>query len=133
MADQESNQNTTRLEPGSPARFGAWAGMLVGVAAFIWGVSRFFVAEPPSAVYSLAFVVAGLLNTLCCMLSLVRSRMAWAFAVSLNGTAAVLFLFGIPQVRDGLGTKTVFAAAPCLVFAIITALLVTGSDQYEQR
>lgn len=125
-----SNAEGNRLAAGSPARYGAYAGIVVALGSAGWGLSRFFIDNPPSTVYCLAFVIGGFLGIMLNLFTLVRSRIGWAFAISLNGTAAVVFLFGIPQVRDGLGVDTVVAAIPCIIFGAITTALVGGYEDF---
>jgi hypothetical protein len=118
------------IEGKSPAFIGAAAGILVGLLVFGYGIMSFFETVPPPLPKSIAMVGLGFLEMLLCFYSMRRARVAWSFAVSLNGVATVLFLFGAPQVRDAFDVTMVLGLLPMLVFLVITTLLVAAGDEY---
>lgn len=118
------------IEGKSPGFIGAAAGILVGLLVFGYGIMSFIDVEPPPMPKSIAMVVLGFLQMVLCFYSMRRVRVAWAFAVSLNGVAAVLFLFGAPQVRNAFDVSMVLGLLPTVVFIAITALLVAASNEY---
>ena len=54
--------------------------------------------------------------------SIYRMRVAWAFALSLNGTAAAVLLFAAPKIRDSANISLTVGLLPCLVLAAIVVL-----------
>ncbi len=119
------------ISTSSPAFGGAVLGMLLGLAFLGWSVYGVFGTPRPPAVLSIVMISAALIDILLCWGALRRSRGGWAFACSLNGSMAVVYLFGIPHVRDGLSVHVSIAVVPFLAFAMATALLAAGSREFE--
>jgi hypothetical protein len=115
------------------ARIGAGMAMALGVCLLSFGVYTFVRAEPTPAPFSLALVLGGALGVVLGWLSLRGNRPAWAFALSLNGTAFVMFLFGVARVRDGTGLHLALAMVPALAYGFTTLMMALGSDEYEPR
>jgi hypothetical protein len=124
MADTRS-----MLPASSPARFGSYLGLAAGVVLAGFGLRMLFGDTDKPMPFQLAVLLAGGLELLLGVLTLRRSRAAWAFALSLNGTMAVLFLFGAPQLRDAFGVSMIVGMLPTVGFAVITTLLATGSEE----
>ncbi len=115
----------------SPAFPGALLGMIAGLVAFGFGCLGLF--GPESAMplpQGIALVVGGLINWSTCFFALRRVRLAWAFALSLNGTCILVFIFGAPKVRDAWDTNTAVGYLPAIIFLMITVLLAAASDEY---
>jgi len=105
--------------------------MMAGLVAFGFGCLGLF--GPSSTMpmpQGIALVVAGLINWSSCFFALKRVRLAWAFALSLNGTAVLVFIFGAPKVRNAWHTTTVVGYLPAIIFLAITILLATSSEEY---
>ncbi len=111
----------------SPIRVGAYLGVAIGVACIVYGVMTFTDNKPVP--YSLGFLIAGIVELFSCWYAMRGSRIAWSFAVSLTGTGAFVFLFGIPKVRDGLGVGTAIAVVPFFVLALTTAFLIATDEE----
>ncbi|HUH05889.1 MAG TPA: hypothetical protein VML75_28060 [Kofleriaceae bacterium] len=118
------------IEGNSPGFIGAAAGILVGLLVFGYGVMSFMDVSPPPLPKSVAMVVLGFLEMVLCFYAMRRVRVAWSFALSLNATAAVIFLFGAPKVRDAFAIDMVLSLVPTLVFIAITALLAVAAEEY---
>ena len=58
--------------------------------------------------------------------------MAWAFAASLHGTSALVFLFGSFKLRDVVGIPLAVAGVPFVLFGAVAVLLAVTWDEYEQ-
>lgn len=78
---------------------------------------------------AIALLIAGAIQGAVCTLTLRRNRAAWAFALSLNGTLGLVFLFGAPKVRDSLESSLVIGLLPCVAFAVITILLALNAEE----
>ena len=120
--DQPGNQ--------SYAHIGAYLGIATAIAILAYTFNMFFTGSEDPMPFKLAGLVVGGLQLLLCVQSLQKKRAAWAFALSLNGTLAVVFLFGAPKVRDGLDLSLMLSMLPCISFAVITSLLATGADDF---
>jgi hypothetical protein len=116
----------------SPGFAGAALGMLIGVGLFGYGMWTFFAPTPTPMPQSIALVVAGFVNWISCFYTMRRIRVAWAFALSLNGTGSVLFLFGAPKVRDAFETNLGIGILPMVLFLATTVLLAAASDEMEK-
>jgi hypothetical protein len=101
--------------------------MVVGVAMGLLGLWMLVRDPAPPIPLSIAFLVVAAVEIATGLFTLKVVRIAWAFGSSLNGTAAVVFLFGAPKVRDALQVHIALALIPCLVFGAITVLLALGS------
>ena len=113
------------------ARYGCYLGLLAGLALAGYGLSILVSGTAQSLPFKLAFLAGGVLECVLCVHALRRSRVGWSFATALSGTAAVVFLFGAPKVRDGLEVSIALGFIPCLVFSVITVLLALGFEDYQ--
>lgn len=118
------------LRAGAPGRIGAYLGGLAGVGLAVLG--GYLIATgsdlPPAVL--VALVLVGGIEVVCAVLAVRLSRVAWAFALSINGTAGVIFLFGAPKLRDAAEISIGAALAPALIFAIVTTFYAASSDEY---
>jgi hypothetical protein len=117
------------LSSTSPARFGSYLGILAGVVLGGFGLRMLFGDSDKPIAFQLAVFLAGGLEVLLAVLTVRRSRAAWAFALSLNGTLAAIFLFGAPQLRDAFGISMIVGMLPTVGFAVITTLLAMSSEE----
>ena len=120
--------NVSALSSQSPARWGAYLGLFCGCTCLVYGASTLGQSRPLP--YSIAFLLCGVVELATCWFTIFRRRIAWSFAVSLNGTGALIFLFAIPKVRDGFGVPAILAVLPFFVLTLTTILLSLGNDEY---
>ncbi|HWN69549.1 MAG TPA: hypothetical protein VNM90_18030 [Haliangium sp.] len=117
------------LPANSPARFGSYGGLLAGLVLAGFALRMLFGGSDKPMPFQLAVLLAGALQVFLCGLTLRRSRAAWAFALSLNGTLAAIFLFGAPQLRDAYGVSMIVGMLPTVGFGVITTLLAMSSEE----
>jgi threonine/homoserine efflux transporter RhtA len=122
--------SSTQPGPSSPLRFAALLGGLVGVGLFGLGLSLLFRSATPNLPLGIAVLILGFLETVLAWYAVKRSRPAWAFALSVNGTSLLVFLFGAPKVRDASGLPIGVALIPPVVFAVVLALYAMSADEY---
>lgn len=121
---------TATLKAGSPARWAAYIGLMIGVGLIgLGGANLAGVGKQPIPL-SVALVVLGVIELVTSWFSLRVVRSAWAFACSINGTMAVVMLFGAPKVRDTVEVFIGVALIPSFVFAVVTLLYAMASDDY---
>ncbi len=80
-----------------------------------------------------ALMLLGVSNVILGALALYRNRIAWSFALSLNGTLCVVFLFGAPKIRDAAAIGLGLAVAPAFIFGLTTTLLGLSGADYDSR
>ena len=122
---------TDWLESRSPAFVAAGIGMLAGVCLFGYGIWGLFAVEPLAGPLAVALILGGALEWLFCFLAVRRSRLGWAFALSMNGVGFSVFLFGAPKVRDGFETNLGLGLLPAIAFFVVTILFAISSDEYR--
>jgi len=105
-------------------------GFAVGVCFFVYGVYLMFLGDKPMP-FAFTMLIGGAVNSLVSAYALRRSRVAWSFALSLNGVAAVVFLFGAPKIRDGLDLHILIALMPCIALSVATVMYWLAADQFE--
>jgi hypothetical protein len=115
---------------GTDGVVGAWLGIAAGLACFAYGLVGLF--DPETALpLAIAFLGAGFLDGVLCFFALRRSRPAWSFAVSLNGTGFLITLFRAIQLGGEFTGVDASAIALCLVFLLATIFLAMASRDYE--
>jgi hypothetical protein len=117
------------LPASAPGRFGSYLMLVAGVVLAGFALRMLFGDSDKPVPFQLAVLLAGAVQGLLGVLTLRRSRAAWAFALSLNGTLAALFLFGAPQLRDAFDISMIVGMLPAVGFAVITTLLAMSSDE----
>jgi hypothetical protein len=116
-----------------PARVAAYLTALLGLGLLAAGISGFARAHPPALALTVALIITGAVDLALGWFLLRRSRLAWAFAASLNGTNALVFLFGSFKLRDVIGIPLAVAGVPFVLFGAVAVLLAVTWDEYEQR
>jgi hypothetical protein len=116
------------LPSKSPARLGSLLAMLAGVLLGYFALDMLITGSDMPVPFQLAVLFAGVLQLLLSWQTLRRSRAAWAFALSLNGTLAAIFLFGAPQLRDAFDISMIVGMLPAVGSGVITTLLAMGSE-----
>jgi hypothetical protein len=125
-----SRQNSGTRAGATARRLAAALGCALGPALAACGVWTALGAAAPLP-FSVALLVVGGLEALLAWLLLRRSRSAWAFMASLNGTVFVVTLFGAPKLRDVFELSLGLALLPALVFGTLTLLLALASEEIE--
>ncbi len=120
----------SRLPGESLARWASYASIALGVLLVFHGGQQMFSDAPPPVPYTVCVVLIGLAEALLPFLVLRGSRPAWSFLVSLNGTMAVVTLFGGPRIRDTFDVPFAVALIPCVVFGVVTTLAAMASDDF---
>jgi len=123
-----ADPTTNTLPSGSPARWAALLGVMLGVAMVLFGVWLMTTTLPLPL--SGAFIIGGLIESTTSWFSLRAVRSAWAFACSLNGTLFLLFLFGAPNLRDRADVAMGIALLPAFAFGVLALLYALSSDDY---
>jgi hypothetical protein len=124
----------TSLETGSAGWIGSIGAALLGVVLLGFGGYALFERGPTLRPLSIALILTGAAQIILGWRSIaVRSRGAWSFLMSINGTLFVVFLFGSPKLRDEFHTPLGVALIPCVLFAIVTVMLSLSAREYERR
>jgi len=124
-ADKTKSSDTGLLLPA------AAGGLLAGVVLFAAGLYSMIGAQPPPMPLSVALAIVGFGNGLASFHALRRTRLAWAFATSINGTLAFVFVLAAPKLRDVFTVSLGLAAIPAVVLITITTLLALSAPDFE--
>ena len=127
----DSRMRTT-LSIASTGWWGALVGIGLGLALFALGLATALRADPMPLPLTIALCVAGALEASLCWLTMRRVRVAWAFATAIGGTAAVVFLFSAPKIRDALEVSLAVALVPAAIGAIVATLLATAAGEMSR-
>jgi hypothetical protein len=129
MTEQAIESSSGRLLPNSPAFFASVFGILIGVALIGFAAYLMSATNTPIAM-DLALIVIGLSECAASFYTLQRMRVAWSFALSLNGTAFVVFLFSAPRIRDAAEVSIAVALVPCLIFGALVLMHSLHSEEF---
>ena len=116
------------LEPGSPGWMGAAIGIALGLGLLALSASSLFREVPLPTPLVVALCVIGTLEAILGLYTIKRVRIAWAFSTAIGATAAVVFLFSAPKIRDGLEVSLGVALLPALVGALAATLLALAAS-----
>jgi hypothetical protein len=122
-----------KLETGSPGWLGAIAAAVLGVVLLGFGGYALIERNATLRPLSVALILVGAAQIALCVRAIFRSRPAWSFLMSINGTMFVVFLFGSPKLRDEFQTPLLVALIPCVLFAVTTVLLSLSARDFERR
>lgn len=125
-----TESRTQPIPARSPVRFGCYLGLVSALVLGGFGLRMLFGSSDQPLPFQIAVLLAGALQGVLSVQALRGQRAAWAFALSLNGTMAVMFLFGAPKVRDAFDVAFALGLAPAVGFGLITGLLAMGGDEY---
>lgn len=118
------------LSSDAPGFYGCILAIAAGFG--MAGLGVYLIASGASAMpLNVALLLLGSTNAALGYLALRRNRVAWSFALSLNGTLAVVFLFGAPKIRDAASLALGLAVMPAFVYALTTTLLALSGADYE--
>lgn len=129
MTETQKRSSGSWLPRSHPSFFAGLAGIVVGLGMLGFSVYLFLFASTPAPL-NLALGIVGLVNAATSLFTLQAVRVAWAFALSINGTAAVVFLFSAPRLRDAAGIPIIAALIPCLIFAAIVLMHALEPDEF---
>jgi hypothetical protein len=96
----------------------------------IYGVQLFFAAQPRPMPYTVSTLIIAGLELALPWFVLRRSRPAWSFLLSLNGTLAVVTLFGATRMRDTYEVSIGIALLPAVVFALICTFAAMAHEDF---
>lgn len=117
------------LSAAHPAFIGGVAGALFGLGMMGFALYLAFATNRPMPLYIAVFVV-GSANLAASVFTVRAVRVAWAFALSINGTGALVFLFASPRIRDAMDVSIGYALIPCAVSFVITILHALESEDF---
>lgn len=125
-----SDTRSPLLSTAAPARFGCYLGLLSAAVLAGYGLYMLFSGADMPLPFPVSLLAGGVLQAILCIATVRRSRAAWAFALSLNGTLGVVFLFGAPKLRDAFDMSLIAGLVPAVAFGVITMLLATATDDF---
>lgn len=117
------------LGADSAGRYGCFLVMAIGVAMFAVALGLFFRGALTNPL-RVALMLVGVAEVAVGYLALFRSRVGWSFALSINGTASVIFLFGAPKVRDAFSIDLGAALVPSFLLIVATTLVAAAHHEY---
>ena len=119
-----------RLPASSPGTWGAVLGHLLGLGLVVIG-ARGFLGDSLPLPLTIGLVLGGGTMAALCVFAARRVRAAWAFALSMCGTAGLVFLFSAPKIRDALDVSLPLALLPCVAGAAAAILLAMAADEIK--
>ncbi len=119
-----------RLPPSSPGTWGAALGGLLGLGLAWIGVDGMLDGSLPLPL-TIGLMASGLMLAALCGLTFYRVRAAWSFALSMCGTAGMVFLFSAPKIRDALEVSLTVALLPCVAGAAAAILLAMAANEIK--
>ncbi len=112
---------------------GGYLGVMMGVGILVLAVWLATIEKRPPMPLIFGLAAIGIVESWTGWL-LGGSRAAWAFACSLNGTLATVFLFGAPKLRDAADVNLEVALLPSVVFAVLTTwFAITGWHTFSRK
>ncbi len=118
-----------KLETSTPAFFAAILGLIIGAFMMLFGAYLLGNGGTPYPL-GIAIVCVGAMEIGTSIYTLKRIRVAWAFAISLNATSFLVFLFCSARIRDAFGVHFVFALIPAATFGLIVLLHALHSEEF---
>ena len=109
------------LSPASPSFAAAVIGGLAGLALVAFSIHLVANADTTQPL-NVAIALLGITQLACSYFTLRLVRVAWAFALSINGTAAVVLLFSAPRIRDAAEVSILVALVPCMLASLLVIL-----------
>lgn len=126
---KDAPQTAITLKTTSFAFWGAVGSMLVSIALLGLGMYLFTKDGSPKPL-NIALLVLALIEGATGFFTLQGKRVAWAFALSINGTCAVVLLFSAPRIRDALSVSLITALLPCLTFGFLVVLQSLSPEEF---
>lgn len=126
---QQVAPSAGRLASHTPAFVACAFGILIGLGLI--GFALYLIATTNTPiVMDVALIVIGLTECAASFYTIYRIRVAWAFALSINGTAFVVFLFSAPRIRDAAEVSIAVALIPCLIFGVLVLLHSLHTEEF---
>lgn len=110
---------------------GAVVAIALGIGLFALGAYSGLKEHPLPMPLTVALCLFGGLLAALAWFALRRVRVAWAFATSLSGTAAVAFLFSAPKIRDALEIELGVALLPSMIGAAACIMLALAAPDVK--
>lgn len=117
------------LTPASPVFWGSAGSIVVSVLLLCLGAYLSSGGETPIAL-NVALIVLALVEGATGYFTLKGKRVAWAFALSINGTCSVVLLFAAPRIRDAAEVSIFAALVPCLIFGALVFLQALQPEEF---
>lgn len=127
--DSSLRRARENISTTSPAFFASILGLIVGALMVAGGAYLLLKGNTPTTL-GIAVICVGMMEAAASYYTVRCFRVAWAFAMSINGTAFVVFLFSSARIRDAVGTNIILALVPCLVFGFIVLLHALHSEEF---
>jgi hypothetical protein len=125
-----SNTRSSTLPSNSPARIGCYLGLIAALGLLGTALHLMTSGSPSAMPLKVALLAAGVIEVVTCYYALLRNRVAWSFALALNGTLSVVFLLGAPKVRDAWDISLAVGFVPAALFVTTACLLGASSDEF---
>jgi hypothetical protein len=122
-----------RLTAGSLGWIGLVCAAVLGLGLLCSGLYALAIGADAPKPLIVSLLLVGSLQIGLSWLVLGRNRAAWAFLLSSVGTAALIFLFASPRLRDAFDVALPLALLPSTAFALTTIFLALASDEIEKR
>ena len=129
MTEQALPSASGSLAPNSPAFVASLMGILVGVGLLGFAIYLMAATRTPMAM-DVSLIVIGLSEIAACAYTIKRVRVAWSFALSINGSAFVVFLFSAPRIRDAAEVSIGIALVPCLIFGTLVLMHSLHTEEF---
>lgn len=117
--------------PDAPSLIGHVLAALLGVASIAAGIAALMKDLPGVMAYTL--LIVGFVLPALVALSLMRSRAAWSFVISICGVFALVTLFGAPKICGLLGVPLVASMILPFLYATAVVLLAAASSDYTDQ
>lgn len=127
--DSSAQQARQNISSSSPAFIASVLGLIIGAFMLCSGAYLLVAGDMPITL-GIAVVCVGIMEGAASYYTIRRFRVAWAFALSINGTAFVVFLFSSARIRDAVGTNILLALVPCLIFGLVVLLHALHSEEF---
>ena len=127
--DSSVRRAKENISSSSPAFYASILGLIVATFMVASGAYLLIKGETPITL-GIAVVCVGIMEAAASYYTIRCFRVAWAFAISINGTGFVVFLFSSARIRDAVGTNIIFALVPCLVFGFVVLLHALHSEEF---
>jgi hypothetical protein len=127
--DSKATDSMANLSPSSPAFFASLLGMLVGAFMILFGAYLLVKGGKPLPL-GIAVVCVGAMQCATGFYTIKRIRVAWAFAISINATSFLVFLFSSARIRDAAEVHFLAAMIPALAFGLIVLLYAVHTEEF---
>ena len=117
--------------PEAPSLIGHVLAAMLGVASIAAGIGALMKDLP--GVMSYTLLIVGFTLPALVALSLMRSRAAWSFVISICGVFALVTLFGAPKICALLGVPLAASFLLPFLYTTVVVLLATSASDYTDQ